>query len=127
MGPRGLVIIIALALDLLVGDPPNQLHPVVLMGRWLSWGRRLAPVRSRFWFGLGWTLAGLALFAGPWWAVKRRVTRSKSAKFSFLQGNGVKLRLLSHRARFTAKSRPPPNLPLLGGGIKPSPLAGQWR
>jgi adenosylcobinamide-phosphate synthase len=37
------------------------------MGRWLNWGRRLSPQRYRFWFGTGWTLAGLLLFTLPWW------------------------------------------------------------
>jgi adenosylcobinamide-phosphate synthase len=36
------------------------------MGKWLNWGRRLAPWRFRFWFGAGWTLAGTLLFAIPW-------------------------------------------------------------
>ncbi|HMR66555.1 MAG TPA: adenosylcobinamide-phosphate synthase CbiB [Anaerolineae bacterium] len=63
---RALTILLALALDLAFGDPPNRFHPVVLMGRWLSWGRRLAPQQHRFWFGAGWIVAGLALFTLPW-------------------------------------------------------------
>jgi adenosylcobinamide-phosphate synthase len=66
MPHRLLIILLALALDLAFGDPPNRLHPVVLMGRWLGWGRHLAPTTGRFWFGAGWTLAGLALFSLPW-------------------------------------------------------------
>ncbi len=53
-------------IDLTFGDPPNRFHPLLLMGRWLNWGRRLAPSRCRFWFGAGWTLAGTLLFALPW-------------------------------------------------------------
>ncbi|MCB0180713.1 MAG: cobalamin biosynthesis protein, partial [Anaerolineae bacterium] len=61
-----LTILLALSIDLIWGDPPNRFHPVVLMGRWLSWGRQLAPDRHRFGFGALWTLLGAALFALPW-------------------------------------------------------------
>jgi adenosylcobinamide-phosphate synthase len=63
---RALTILLALGLDLAFGDPPNRFHPLLLMGKWLNWGRRLAPRRYRFWFGAGWTLAGTLLFAIPW-------------------------------------------------------------
>jgi adenosylcobinamide-phosphate synthase len=63
---RLITLLLALLLDLVFGDPPNQFHPVVLMGAWLNGGRRLAPPRQRFWFGTGWVTAGLALFALPW-------------------------------------------------------------
>ncbi|MEW5958189.1 MAG: adenosylcobinamide-phosphate synthase CbiB [Chloroflexota bacterium] len=72
------IIILALLLDLAVGDPPNRYHPLLLMGRWLSLGRRRAPRRQRFWFGAGWTLAGIALFAWPFWKVEGRPTRRKA-------------------------------------------------
>ncbi|MCL4300204.1 MAG: cobalamin biosynthesis protein CobD [Anaerolineae bacterium] len=61
------VILFALLIDLTFGDPPNRFHPLLLMGKWLNWGRRLAPVSHRFWFGAGWTLAGTLLFALPLW------------------------------------------------------------
>lgn len=64
--PKIFAILLALLLDLTFGDPPNRFHPVVLMGNWLSRGRQLAPARQRFWFGAGWTLAGLLLFSLPW-------------------------------------------------------------
>ncbi|MDX1521761.1 MAG: cobalamin biosynthesis protein, partial [Anaerolineae bacterium] len=76
-------ILLALTLDLIVGDPPNRFHPVVLMGNWLSWGRRLAPADHRFWFGCGWTLAGIAVFALPWKMVEvasRKVARSQQCR-----------------------------------------------
>lgn len=37
LGPAG----VALATDLLLGEPPAQLHPTVWMGRWLSAGRTI--------------------------------------------------------------------------------------
>lgn len=64
---RTLVILLALLIDLAFGDPPNRFHPLLLMGRWLNWGRRLAPSRHRFGFGAGWTVAGAVLFALPMW------------------------------------------------------------
>lgn len=69
---RATAVLVALAVDLGFGDPSNRLHPVVLMGRWLSWGQRLAPHNHRFWFGTGWTMAGLAMFAAPWLILSRK-------------------------------------------------------
>lgn len=68
---QAIIILLALALDLSLGDPPNHLHPVVLMGNWLTRGRHLAPPRYRFWFGTGWIMAGLALFTLPWLKISR--------------------------------------------------------
>jgi len=36
---------LAVALDLLLGDPPNRWHPVAWIGRLIALGRRLAPTR----------------------------------------------------------------------------------
>lgn len=63
---KAFIILLALGLDLIFGDPPNRFHPVVQMGNFLNVGRRRAPQRHRFWFGAGWTLAGAALFSIPW-------------------------------------------------------------
>lgn len=63
---QALVILLALFIDLAFGDPPNRLHPLLLMGKWLNWGRPLAPSHGRFWFGVAWTVAGTMLFALPW-------------------------------------------------------------
>jgi adenosylcobinamide-phosphate synthase len=43
LGARCRALLIALAADALLGDPPNAWHPVVLLGRWISLGERLAP------------------------------------------------------------------------------------
>ncbi|MCB0196198.1 MAG: cobalamin biosynthesis protein CobD [Anaerolineae bacterium] len=69
-------ILFALGLDLLFGDPPNRFHPVVLMGNWLSWGRRIAPKNHRFWFGAAWTLLGIATFSLPWHLIQRLFNRT---------------------------------------------------
>lgn len=63
-------MLLAFIIDGILGDPPNRFHPLLLMGRWLNWGRRLSPQRYRFWFGVGWTLAGLLLFTLPWQILK---------------------------------------------------------
>ncbi|HEU4329057.1 MAG TPA: adenosylcobinamide-phosphate synthase CbiB [Roseiflexaceae bacterium] len=55
-------LLAALAADLLLGDPPNALHPVVGMGRWLAWGERLAPSGASE--RLGWGAAWVGLSAG---------------------------------------------------------------
>ncbi len=67
---RALIILLAFLLDLAFGDPPNRFHPLLLMGKWLNRGRRLAPPRRRFWFGACWTLAGAILFALPFWKIE---------------------------------------------------------
>ncbi len=77
---RAIIILLALIIDLALGDPPNRFHPVVLMGNWLKQGRVLAPPRRRFWFGLGWIVAGTALFALPFWKVERKTKAESKAK-----------------------------------------------
>lgn len=70
---RAMVIVLALAIDFLWGDPPNRFHPVVAMGHWLSLGQRSAPPRDRFGFGMAWVLIGVGLFALPWlWLEQKR-------------------------------------------------------
>lgn len=75
---RAAVILLALALDLLFGDPPNRFHPVAWMGKLLALLRRYAPTAGRaapFAFGAvsvlggitGWAFLGQAIErAGRW-------------------------------------------------------------
>ncbi|HET9240927.1 MAG TPA: adenosylcobinamide-phosphate synthase CbiB [Oligoflexus sp.] len=59
--------ILALALDLLVGEYPNRFHPVVWIGRTISWGERIflgRGARFEFMGGLLLTLTIPAFFAG---------------------------------------------------------------
>lgn len=72
MHPALIALITAFTIDLLLGDPPNHLHPVVLMGGFI---RRLtarwnngSPAR-RFWAGAALLIIGGALFSLPWLAV----------------------------------------------------------
>lgn len=63
---RAAIALAALAIDYALGDPPNHLHPVGLMGRWLHWGERLAPATpvARLVWGAAWLFGGWALFGG---------------------------------------------------------------
>lgn len=80
MGPNAAVlagaVLVALALDLLFGEPPARLHPVVAMGRYLgAVGRRVSRAAGaaprpgdEFWRGaLGWCV-GAVLVASVAWA-----------------------------------------------------------
>jgi len=62
------ILLLALALDLLLGDPPNRCHPVVLMGHFIRRMARLAPQEDpirRFIHGTVLVLSGVALFSLP--------------------------------------------------------------
>jgi adenosylcobinamide-phosphate synthase len=62
-----LIVILALALDLAFGDPPNRLHPVAWMGRALAAGRRVlcrGPRIALLLGGASLTLAVMGLGAG---------------------------------------------------------------
>jgi adenosylcobinamide-phosphate synthase len=63
-----LLLILALFIDLLLGEPPALIHPVVWMGKMISLltrgGTRHAPV-LQFVLGLGVTLFIIALFSAP--------------------------------------------------------------
>jgi adenosylcobinamide-phosphate synthase len=80
-GPQriAVAILLALAVDLLLGEPPNRWHPVAWMGGLLAWGRRRLErgsprtllVRGLLLVALVAALAGLAgwgvsRIARPW-------------------------------------------------------------
>jgi len=59
-------IILAFILDILLGEPPNRLHPVVWMGRWISLltpGRPLPGRVLPLLWGGGILLSGVGLTA----------------------------------------------------------------
>jgi adenosylcobinamide-phosphate synthase len=63
-----LILLLALALDLLLGDPPNRYHPVVLMGNFIRGMARPAPQEGparRFIHGTVLVLSGVVLFSLP--------------------------------------------------------------
>jgi adenosylcobinamide-phosphate synthase len=62
------ILVPAIALDLLLGDPPNFIHPVAWMGKIISWLERGAFRLHRvlqFLYGVALTLFTIALFAVP--------------------------------------------------------------
>lgn len=85
MGPD-LTLLAALGLDALVGEPPARLHPVVWIGRSITWLVRGIPFGSpRREFGYGLLLAGglPAAWAAAAWALVRAVdARSRPLGFA---------------------------------------------
>jgi len=69
-------LLLALLMDITWGEPPAWAHPVVGMGKYLSWcGQRLPGLRPSLAFGLGalaW-LAGVALIGGLAWLAQRQM------------------------------------------------------
>jgi len=72
---RALIILLAIIIDLLGGDPPNRAHPVAAMGFWLHRGKRIAPKRHRFRFGAAWVSVGTIIFAAPWFLFRQTFHR----------------------------------------------------
>jgi adenosylcobinamide-phosphate synthase len=63
-----LVFGVAVAIDLLLGDPPNRWHPVAWMGALIGWGERRAPAAgpaARFVYGLGLVWGGAVVCSLP--------------------------------------------------------------
>jgi len=69
------VLIIAILIDWRFGDLPNNLHPVVAMGNWISWTRRKAlqspSSKFRFVCGAASLLFGIVMIASIGWAIER--------------------------------------------------------
>ncbi len=65
---RAAILALAMAIDLLWGDPPNRFHPVAWMGSFIAWWKPRAPASGpwvRFAYGAGWVVVGGALFSLP--------------------------------------------------------------
>ena len=63
-----LALLLALALDLCLGEPTPKLHPVVWMGRYLSLVKRHpAEPRTAFWRGLSLLLVGAGIVSALAW------------------------------------------------------------
>jgi len=82
---RIIVLLLALLLDLKLGDPPNIIHPLILIGRFFSFGGefvfgdRKLTTRNQFWFGVFWTICGIGLFSLPF----RYLTRQRAIHTPF--------------------------------------------
>ncbi|MBI5301255.1 MAG: cobalamin biosynthesis protein [Chloroflexi bacterium] len=63
-----LILLLAIAIDLALGDPPTALHPTGWMGQWLYLGKKCSPQRgalAQFVFGVLLIILGALLFALP--------------------------------------------------------------
>lgn len=72
--PRAAVLAVALAIDLALGEPPRWLHPVVAMGKLVSFLERRAPQhgpKAQLLYGAGMVAATAGAFAGSAWGVAR--------------------------------------------------------
>ncbi len=96
-------MLVAVGLDLAVGDPPNRWHPVAWLGRFIAAGRRRLCVGSPtrlFVHGSALTLAAASLAALGGWGVARLAARAGAAQ-PFVLGVALWL-LLSLRGLFAA-------------------------
>lgn len=62
------ILLLALTIDITVGDPPTSVHPVGWMGKLISLLERLAPKKSlngQFAFGIAIVIFGVAAFSVP--------------------------------------------------------------
>ncbi|MBI4318842.1 MAG: cobalamin biosynthesis protein [Chloroflexi bacterium] len=68
---EALIIVMAVGIDLALGEPPAAAHPVVWMGKLIGWLERRAPARpvAQFWFGCGMLILAAAVFALPAYAL----------------------------------------------------------
>ena len=100
-----LVLLVALALDLTVGDPPNRYHPVAWMGSMIARARRLVPQDGRWapcvagavlviagvvvWGAVGWLLErGFATLPGPLrWLAEAAVLKTTFALRGLVQAS----------------------------------------
>ena len=82
-------LLLALALDLALRELPGAVHPVVWMGRFVSWLERLGPSPGARWPALAW--GGLiavtvpCLFGGAAWAAAPRL-RTGSGSMTLANG-----------------------------------------
>jgi adenosylcobinamide-phosphate synthase len=83
-----LTLLAAIALDRWLGEPWEQLHPVVWMGRSIAWSSRRIPwdaPREEFRYGLGMAVGTPLLWSGAVWAAVR-VAHAWNRVFGFLLG-----------------------------------------
>lgn len=105
------VLLLALAIDLALPEPPNALHPVVWLGRAISALERLAAGRGRtaaFLIGLGMAVALPAAFGGVAWLAMLGL--SELGDVPYLIGSALLLKTtftvrgLARAAQYTQRS-----------------------
>jgi len=88
MDSKSFVVILAVAVDWLLGDPPNTFHPVAWFGKFAQALERRAPrddPRAELLYGAGMTAIGIVLAALPAFAVRaiaRQRDESRTANWS---------------------------------------------
>lgn len=100
MQSKSFIVILAVALDWLFGDPPNAFHPVAWFGKIIAALERRAPrgnPRAELLYGAGMTASGIALAALPAslvhaWA-RARGTRSLTPSRVLLAAVALKMTL----------------------------------
>lgn len=118
------VLAAALAVDLLFGEYPRLLHPVVLMGRSIRALERRAPRAGRPWaqlaFGVVMALLVPAVFGGGGWVLLTGLGGSPLALFVaevFLLKSTFALRALGQAARAVGGALENENLPEARAGL----------
>lgn len=99
---RSGIILLALCLDYLLGDPPSRVHPVAWMGRWIDAIRRHAPRVGefrRFLYGAI-SIAGSAIALG--WSMSRWQQFAPLKMWSWLVNASLLSLLLSLRGLLQA-------------------------
>lgn len=85
------VLITAFLLDALLGEPPNQIHPVAWMGRIIVWARKSTPKKGRLLYGSILSWGGACVV---WWLASHylRFARSLPLPLNWLlQGTLMKM------------------------------------
>jgi adenosylcobinamide-phosphate synthase len=118
-------LVVALALDLALGEPPNRLHPVVWIGTLIGALERHAP-RDRpnleLAYGAGMTLAGLMAAALPAAALDRALQKHVPPRWAAaLLGAALLKPAFAGRALFQAVAAV--RRPLVGGDLDGARLA----
>jgi adenosylcobinamide-phosphate synthase len=90
-GARSRALLVALAADALLGDPPNRWHPVVALGGWMRLGERWAPesTTARLGWGAAWLAGGIALSGATAALLPRNVLLQGLAASTLLAYRGL--------------------------------------
>lgn len=91
LATRCRVVLVALAGDALLGDPPNRWHPVVAFGSWMRLGEQLAPgsATARLVWGAVWLASGLAITSAVTALVPRPILLQGLAASTLLAYRGL--------------------------------------
>ena len=88
------VLLLALAMDVLFGEPPRAIHPVVWIGKVISFWERFAPAqgpRSQLVYGGGVVLLTIFIFAAPVYFLL--IYASQISSIAYVIGGALLLKL----------------------------------